>query len=103
MARIPVTETWGVRASLPVGHVGALLHAALLVTGIRSFVRMPPRSGLVAFVVPWLLRPDDATPRAAGLLPLCVGAMLLLWCVRDFHVAGRGTLAPWAPPERLSR
>jgi len=21
--------------------------------------------------------------------------------VRDFYVAGRGTLAPWAPPERL--
>jgi protein-S-isoprenylcysteine O-methyltransferase Ste14 len=27
--------------------------------------------------------------------------MLLLWCVRDFYVAGRGTLAPWSPPRRL--
>ena len=26
---------------------------------------------------------------------------MLLWCVRDFYVAGRGTLAPWAPPSRL--
>ena len=30
-----------------------------------------------------------------------VGLMLLLWCVRDFVVAGRGTLAPWDPTERL--
>lgn len=29
------------------------------------------------------------------------GAALLLWCVRDFYVAGRGTLAPWDPPRRL--
>jgi protein-S-isoprenylcysteine O-methyltransferase Ste14 len=26
---------------------------------------------------------------------------LLLWTVRDFYVAGRGTLAPWAPPTEL--
>jgi protein-S-isoprenylcysteine O-methyltransferase Ste14 len=33
--------------------------------------------------------------------PLAAGATLLLWCVREFYVAGRGTLAPWAPPARL--
>lgn len=27
--------------------------------------------------------------------------VLLLWCVRDFYVTGRGTLAPWAPPRQL--
>ena len=32
---------------------------------------------------------------------LSVGLVLLLWCVRDFYVAGKGTLAPWAPPEYL--
>jgi protein-S-isoprenylcysteine O-methyltransferase Ste14 len=26
---------------------------------------------------------------------------MLLWCVRDFFVAGKGTLAPWSPPQRL--
>ena len=26
---------------------------------------------------------------------------MLLWCVRDFYVAGKGTLAPWAPPRHL--
>lgn len=57
--------------------------------------------GVVAFVVPWLLRPAAARLRVAGLLPLGLGVVLLLWCVRDFYVAGRGSLAPWAPPERL--
>jgi hypothetical protein len=36
-----------------------------------------------------------------GLLPLILGVVLLLWTVRDFYVAGRGTLAPWSPPEEL--
>jgi protein-S-isoprenylcysteine O-methyltransferase Ste14 len=35
------------------------------------------------------------------MIPLALGVMGLLWCVRDFYVAGRGTLAPWAPPSRL--
>jgi len=29
------------------------------------------------------------------------GLVVLLWCVRDFYVSGRGTLAPWNPPKRL--
>ena len=36
-----------------------------------------------------------------GLLPLAIGIVLLLWCVRDFYVVGRGSLAPWAPPKNL--
>ena len=32
---------------------------------------------------------------------LAVGGIALLWCVRDFYVSGRGTLAPWDPPKRL--
>jgi protein-S-isoprenylcysteine O-methyltransferase Ste14 len=45
-------------------------------------------------------------PRGAVFEPLAfpillAGVGLLLWCVRDFYVAGRGTLAPWAPPVHL--
>jgi protein-S-isoprenylcysteine O-methyltransferase Ste14 len=29
------------------------------------------------------------------------GLFVLLWCVRDFYVIGKGTLAPWDPPTRL--
>jgi protein-S-isoprenylcysteine O-methyltransferase Ste14 len=57
---------------------------------------------MVALVIPGLLlRPSVARFHLAGLLPLGAGAIVLLICVRDFYVAGRGTLAPWAPPERL--
>ncbi len=24
-----------------------------------------------------------------------------MWCVRDFYVVGKGTLAPWDPPKKL--
>jgi protein-S-isoprenylcysteine O-methyltransferase Ste14 len=65
---------------------------------LASFLILP---GTVAFLAPWLLRPDGAGFRAVALPVLAVGIFLLLWCVRDFYVAGRGTLAPWAPPERL--
>jgi protein-S-isoprenylcysteine O-methyltransferase Ste14 len=65
---------------------------------LTAFLALP---GMVAFIVPWLLRPPNAAVHPIGLLPLGVGTLLLLWCVRDFYVAGRGSLAPWAPPERL--
>lgn len=63
-----------------------------------AFLALP---GMVAFVVPWLLRPRPTEFRAAGLPVLAAGIVLLLWCVRDFYVAGRGTLAPWSPPTNL--
>jgi len=65
---------------------------------LTAFLILP---GMVAFVVPFLLRPPNARIHSIGLLPLSVGTFLLLWCVRDFYVAGRGSLAPWAPPVRL--
>jgi protein-S-isoprenylcysteine O-methyltransferase Ste14 len=37
----------------------------------------------------------------AGLPALGIGLFLLLWCVREFYVSGKGTLAPWSPPRRL--
>lgn len=36
-----------------------------------------------------------------GAVPLAIGLVMLLWCVRDFYVSGKGTLAPWDPPRRL--
>jgi protein-S-isoprenylcysteine O-methyltransferase Ste14 len=65
---------------------------------LTAFLLLP---GVVAFVVPWLLRPRGARVHVLGLGLLAAGAVLLLWCVRDFYVAGRGSLAPWDPPERL--
>jgi protein-S-isoprenylcysteine O-methyltransferase Ste14 len=72
----------------------------LFLQAVFAFVALP---GVVAFAVPLLL----FEPRwrrfsfGAGLVPLLAGIVLLLWCVREFYVAGRGTLAPWSPPRHL--
>jgi protein-S-isoprenylcysteine O-methyltransferase Ste14 len=60
--------------------------------------------GMVAFVIPaaWLWQTGHTRlVQPFGLLPLAVGIVGLLWCVRDFYVSGKGTLAPWAPPTSL--
>jgi protein-S-isoprenylcysteine O-methyltransferase Ste14 len=65
---------------------------------ILAFVALP---GVVAFLVPLVvaLGWKHVPPRnAAGWLPVLAGVAVLLWCVREFHVTGRGTLAPWSPP-----
>jgi protein-S-isoprenylcysteine O-methyltransferase Ste14 len=36
-----------------------------------------------------------------GMWPLILGATILLGCVRQFYVSGKGTLAPWDPPKHL--
>lgn len=73
----------------------------LLLRALAAFLVLP---GVVAGLVPFVITAGDrpspnAWPFGIGLL--AVGCALLLWCVRDFWVAGRGTLAPWDPPRRL--
>src|SRR5262249_40325503 len=68
---------------------------------VFAFLVLP---GMVAFVIPFLLvRPDlnEYSLNAVGLIALILGLVLLLRCVRDFYVAGKGTLAPWSPPKNL--
>jgi protein-S-isoprenylcysteine O-methyltransferase Ste14 len=72
----------------------------LLVRAIAAFVALPC---VVAGLVPWLLHPSDGAFRADALALFVPGLLLLVWCVSDFYVAGRGTLAPWAPPVSLVR
>jgi len=69
----------------------------------RALVAVLLLPGMVAFAVPllWLAPPASHSFDPLGLLPLTVGVVLLLWTVRDFYVAGRGTLAPWSPPREL--
>ena len=66
-----------------------------------AFLVLP---GTVAFLVPLLFLSPGIHNQSfdfLGLIPLVLGTILLLWCVREFYVAGRGTLAPWAPPQKL--
>lgn len=71
----------------------------LFLKSLLAFLLLP---GIVAGLVPWLLAPEGyIRPFGWGWSVLLIGLGILLWCVRDFYVAGKGTLAPWLPPEKL--
>jgi protein-S-isoprenylcysteine O-methyltransferase Ste14 len=73
----------------------------LLLRAIASFLALP---ALVAFAIPiWIGASAGNSVRYLGpaVVLLCLGTVLLLWCVREFYVSGRGTLAPWDPPRHL--
>jgi protein-S-isoprenylcysteine O-methyltransferase Ste14 len=73
----------------------------MFVRALVAFLAMP---GVVAGLIPALIVRADAHRQgvfAPGFGLLALGLALLLWCVRDFYVAGKGTLAPWSPPRRL--
>jgi protein-S-isoprenylcysteine O-methyltransferase Ste14 len=68
---------------------------------ILAFLALP---GVVAVILPLFIGDIDPFRWSGtffGVFVLLAGFALLLWCVRDFYVAGKGTLAPWDPPERL--
>jgi len=74
---------------------------SLFLKALFAFLALP---GMVAFVIPLLL----ITPASRrvwvepwGLVPLVLGVVVLALTVREFYVAGRGTLAPWSPPRTL--
>jgi protein-S-isoprenylcysteine O-methyltransferase Ste14 len=84
-----------VAPSHPPAGAGPLFLRALL-----AFLALP---GVVAFLVPLtVLQPKhDRRAYVPGLLVVAVGGAMLLRCVREFYVAGKGTLAPWSPPQHL--
>jgi protein-S-isoprenylcysteine O-methyltransferase Ste14 len=73
----------------------------LLWRAVFAFVALP---GVVAFAIPLTLAYSPLPSpqlRPLGLLFLAPGTFLLIWCVYKFYASGRGTLAPWAPPQHL--
>lgn len=61
---------------------------------------------IVAGLVPWLLTRWEADEqpvalKALGVLLLAAGGALVLETTTRFALQGRGTPAPWAPPERF--
>ena len=71
---------------------------------LRSLVSFLACPATVAGLVPiWLMRGNRvyADWLIFSLPVLGIGSLALLWCVRDFYVSGRGTLAPWDPPKHL--
>ena len=41
------------------------------------------------------------TGRPSGVIALAAGIAGLAWCLRDFALVGRGTPAPFDPPQQL--
>ena len=74
----------------------------LLLRSLLFAVLIP---GTVAVTVPYLMvtrHPIVIAPIGwFGLIPILLGAAVLIRCIRDFAVSGRGTLAPIDPPSRL--
>jgi protein-S-isoprenylcysteine O-methyltransferase Ste14 len=73
----------------------------MFLRALLAFLACP---GVVALIVPALIAlggEGSAVVYPAGFALLATGLALLLWCVRDFYVAGKGTLAPWDPPRSL--
>ena len=61
-------------------------------------------AGMVAFAVPALIVNVSGTRSEMAMattLLFALGLLALLACVREFYIAGKGTLAPWAPPVNL--
>ena len=73
----------------------------LFLRALCAFLALPV---VVAGVVPYLILGDTMILSPTAVLGGCllgIGLGLLIWCVRDFFVSGRGTLAPWDPPKHL--
>lgn len=73
----------------------------MFLRALFAFLMVPV---IVAGIVPYNLSLHDPYKSDGSLLGLIIlgfGLSILLWCVRDFYVSGKGTLAPWDPPKNL--
>jgi protein-S-isoprenylcysteine O-methyltransferase Ste14 len=68
---------------------------------LLAFLALPV---VVAGLIPWFLSGIDRFRTRGTVLgwPIFfLSAGIVFWCVRDFYVIGKGTLAPWDPPRNL--
>ncbi|HFD11416.1 MAG TPA: isoprenylcysteine carboxylmethyltransferase family protein [Crenotrichaceae bacterium] len=73
----------------------------MLYRALLAFLALP---GIFAGILPAYISTHDSyrmTGSISGIVLMFFGTVILLWCVRDFLVSGRGTLAPWDPPKNL--
>ena len=80
------------------------LSTVLFLKSILFTILLP---GTVTVVVPHLILPGSHSAirwnslAILAALPLVLGAVILFWCIWDFAISGRGTLAPVDPPKDL--
>ena len=73
----------------------------MFLRALIAFIALP---GMAAIVAPPIIAHFDPWKGGAwppAIIIMSMGAFVLLSCVRDFYVMGKGTLAPWDPPKRL--
>src|SRR5450631_519064 len=71
---------------------------------LRALFAVAVLPGVFAGVLPWIIAARDpwrGEGSDLGAVVLGAGVGVLMLCVRDFLVAGRGTLAPWDAPRSL--
>ena len=73
----------------------------MLVKALVVFLMLP-------FLFAWLLPvviahfdPWRISGHGLGALLVCIGLVTLIWCIRDFFLAGRSAPTPWEPPKYL--
>ncbi len=73
----------------------------MLIRAMFAFLMLPV---IVTGIIPYILYQHDPFKIDGclyGLIPLGFGTSILLICVKDFYVSGKGTLAPWDPPKLI--
>jgi protein-S-isoprenylcysteine O-methyltransferase Ste14 len=73
----------------------------MFLRALLAFLVLPGLAAILAPPAIAALDPWRCAVSYLGLPAMIAGAVVLLWCVRDFYVAGKGTLAPWDPPRCL--
>ena len=68
---------------------------------LMAFLVLPGIAGIILPPIFAALDPWRSGSIWQGSILIVTGLVLLLWCVRDFYVWGKGTLAPWDPPQNL--
>jgi protein-S-isoprenylcysteine O-methyltransferase Ste14 len=71
---------------------------------LRSLISVIVLPGVASLLIPWLIAGPLRAPGGLawlGLVPLGFGLALFTWCVVEFAIRGRGTLAPWDAPRRF--
>jgi protein-S-isoprenylcysteine O-methyltransferase Ste14 len=70
----------------------------------RALLAVLVLPGIFAGILPWVIAAHDPwrdEGHDLGAVVLGAGIGIVILCVRDFLVIGRGTLAPWDPPKKL--
>ena len=102
--RCTAEQPWQAGRVVGAARSGARLGYSSATMFLKALLALLLLPGIVAGILPWQIiahdpyRSPDWQP-ALGLTG--VGLVILLWCVRDFYVVGKGTLAPWSPPQHL--